>query len=63
MYVLCNAFWEPQRFDLPSRGWKRLVDTNLAPPDDIVEEPHAVPLRPSDHYLVSARSVVVLIAG
>jgi glycogen operon protein len=63
MYVLCNAFWESLRFDLPARAWKRVVDTNIASPEDIVEEPHAVPLRPSDHYLVSARSVVVLIAS
>jgi glycogen operon protein len=64
LYVLCNAHWEPRRFDLASPGrWRRLVDTALPSPDDIVAEKDAVPLRPGDHYLASPRSTVMLIAG
>jgi glycogen operon protein len=66
IYVMFNAHWESQRFNLPPRGgkwgWRRLVDTNLASPDDIVEENAAVVLRPHDHYVVAARSAVILIA-
>jgi glycogen operon protein len=65
LYVLFNAHWEPQRFALPhsARGrWRRLVDTNLRPPDDIAEEADAAPLNPSDHYFAAPRSAVVLIA-
>jgi glycogen operon protein len=60
-----NAHWESQRFNLPSHNgswlWRRLVDTSLASPDDIVEEQDAVPLRPADHYLMSPRSAVILV--
>ena len=64
--LLCNMHWEYQRFVLPpfqgSWQWKRLVDTNLASPDDIVEEQDAIPLRPSDQYILAPRSTVMLIA-
>jgi glycogen operon protein len=63
--VLFNTHWEHQRFNLPSPAgawrWHRLVDTALPSPDDIVEEIDAVLLRPSDHYMVSPRSTVILI--
>jgi glycogen operon protein len=62
--VLFNAHWEAQRFSLPVNGpwrWRRLVDTNLPSPHDILEEQHAVVLRPADHYIVSPRSTVILI--
>jgi hypothetical protein len=39
------------------------VDTNLAVPDDIVEEKDAVPLRPGDHYIAAPRSAVILISS
>src|SRR5262249_42903051 len=65
VHVLFNAHWEPKRFALPDIDghyrWKRLVDTNLPAPDDVVEEKVAVPLNPGDHYIVSPRSVVVLL--
>jgi glycogen operon protein len=65
LYVLFNAHWEWQKFALPQRDgqwrWRRLLDTNLAVPDDIVEEKDAVPLRPADHYDAAPRSAVVLI--
>jgi glycogen operon protein len=65
VYVIFNAHWEPQKFYLPpihgQWRWKRLVDTNLPSPEDIVEEKDAVWLRPGDHYIVSPRSAVILI--
>jgi glycogen operon protein len=64
-YVIFNAHWEPHRFALPSLDghwrWRRLMDTNLPSPDDVVEEKNAVPLNPGDHYFVSPRSTVILI--
>jgi glycogen operon protein len=67
IYVAFNAHWEAQRFQLPPHAgqwrWRRLVDTNLPGPHDIVEEKEAIWLRPADHYLVSPRSAIILIAG
>jgi glycogen operon protein len=67
LFVMFNAHWEPQRFTLPPHQgqwrWRRLVDTNLPSPDDIVGEKEAVPLRPADHYIMSPRSAVILISS
>jgi isoamylase len=67
LHVIFNAHWEWQRFSLPPHEgqwqWRRLVDTNLASPEDIVDEEQAVPLQPGDHYMVAPRSTVILIAG
>jgi isoamylase len=65
LYVIFNAHWESQRFNLPAchGHWKRLVDTNLSSPEDIVEEHEAVLLKPSDHYIMSPRSAVILIGS
>ena len=64
LFALFNARWEWQKFALPpARGrWRRLVDTNLPSPDDIVEVKDAVVLRPSDQYTAAPRSAVVLVA-
>jgi glycogen operon protein len=67
LYVLFNAHWEWQKFALPPHdgrwNWRRLVDTNLSSPQDIVEARDAVPLRPAEHYLAAPRSAVILIGG
>jgi glycogen operon protein len=67
VYVMFNTHWEGQRFALPTVDgqlrWRRLVDTNLAAPDDIVEENTAVWLNPSDHYFLAPRSTVILVSG
>ena len=42
---------------------ERLVDTVLPSPEDIAEEANAVPVRPVDHYYLSARSMVILISA
>ncbi len=63
LYVMINAWWEPLEFGI-HRGvpddWRRVVDTSLASPDDIVEPGQEVPLS-SRFYTVSPRSVVVLL--
>jgi glycogen operon protein len=67
LYVLFNAHWGWQKFALPPQGgpwhWRRLVDTNLPGPDDIVEVKDAVPLCPADQYVAAPRSAVILVAG
>jgi glycogen operon protein len=66
LYVLFNAHWEWQTVGLPPHHgqwrWRRLVDTNLQPPDDVVEEKDAVPLSPADRYTAAPRSAVILIS-
>jgi glycogen operon protein len=66
LHVMLNAYWEPLLFELPplppGERWLQLVDTALAPPDDLADPPS--PLSP-DHneYRLEARSSVILIAG
>ena len=44
LYVIANAWWEPLRWTiLPAGPWRRVVDTSLPSPDDIV--PAGVPAR------------------
>jgi len=66
IYVAFNAHWEWQTFCLPPHEgqwrWKRLVDTRMTSPDDIVKENDAVPLDPADHYNVGPRSTVILVS-
>ena len=42
--------------------WRRLVDTNLPSPDDIVEDQDAVPLRKPEFYVMAPRSAVILVS-
>jgi glycogen operon protein len=63
IYVMINAYWESLSFDLPgSSRWRRLVDTSLASPMDIVAETDAVSLDRAA-YELGPRSTVVLISG
>ncbi len=66
IHVMFNAHWEWQKFSLPphdgSWNWKRLVDTRLPSPEDILEENDAVALDPADHYNVGPRSTVIVIS-
>ena len=57
--VIANAWWEPLDFTLPGDGWRRVVDTALASPDDIVAAGEEIPVVGST-YSVAARSSVVL---
>jgi isoamylase len=59
LYVIANAYWEPLTFALQAPGrWRRVVDTSLGPPDDIVESADAATVGAT--YDVAARSVVIL---
>ena len=59
LYVLANAWWEPVEVTLEEPGpWRRVVDTSLPPPDDIVDVASA-PLT-ADCYVVAPRATVVL---
>ena len=63
--VLLNAYWEPLAFELPAagngRGWRRLIDTSLDPPQDIC--PSLAPLNQTKSYSCSSRSNVVLVSA
>jgi glycogen operon protein len=63
LYVALNAFWEALDFELPlpaeSQVWRRVVDTALASPEDIMEVGQE-PLVRRKRYTVGPRSVVVL---
>jgi len=60
-----NAYWEPLSFELPPvpgeghGGWRRMVDTALASPDDLCRWQEAPVVEQAD-YVVQPRSVVVL---
>ena len=62
-----NAYWEPLEFALPvpdssTDGWRRLVDTSLASPNDIAFDWDEAPEVAGPSHSVEARSVVVLAA-
>jgi glycogen operon protein len=69
MHFGLNAWWHPLDFELPTlpewaatSGWKRLVDTALPAPHDIVLDGQAALVQGPTHR-VQARSVVMLVAG
>ena len=47
----------------PGRHWRRLIDTAMASPDDIVRPEEAVAVLAEAGMQVSARSALVLLAG
>lgn len=58
LYVIANSWWEPLTFTIQVPGpWRRVVDTALVSPDDIV--PAGAPV-PDPTYDVAARTVVIL---
>jgi isoamylase len=65
IHVMLNAYWEPLSFELPPlpphSRWHRIIDTALPSPEDIVVSADSKPVAES-HYLVTARSSVVLMA-
>jgi isoamylase len=62
IYAMINAHWQPLSFDLPAIPWRRVVDTSLASPDDIVPDAAAPPV-PAAPYELAARSIAVLIGN
>ena len=62
LYVMINAYWEDLPFTIQvgeAGEWRRVADTALPSPTDIVE-PGEEPILPSLEYLVRARSVAIL---
>jgi glycogen operon protein len=61
LYVMINAHWEDADFAVQeSYGWKRVIDTSLLGPQDILDPGKEEPIGDA-RYRVKARSVVVLI--
>jgi glycogen operon protein len=65
VHVILNAYWEPLLFQLPlpgdGRRWHCVVDTTVAPPNDIADS-GAEPALPKNEFPAGARSAVVLLA-
>jgi isoamylase len=62
LYVMINGHWEDHNFTVPEGApsdWRRVVDTALSSPEDIVE-PGKEPTLETASYPVRARSVVML---
>ncbi|MCA9174734.1 MAG: glycogen-debranching protein [Planctomycetales bacterium] len=62
IYVMSNAWWHELRFGIHEGQpgeWRRVVDTSLSSPRDIVDESTATPLNTA-YYVVAPRSTVVL---
>jgi isoamylase len=65
LHVMMNMYWEPVAFDLietPGRRWARAIDTAQPSPLDITGSEAAQPID-ANTYLVSERSIVVLVSG
>lgn len=63
LYVMINGDWKDHIFTLQegtTKDWKRVIDTSLESPEDVLDPGHEAALRGPD-YLVKARSIVVLI--
>ncbi|HEV3144738.1 MAG TPA: glycogen debranching enzyme, partial [Gemmataceae bacterium] len=65
-YVAIHAEMEAQNFHVPpslsGRPWRRVVDTALASPQDIVPEDEGPPVAFGSRYLVAPFALVVLIS-
>jgi glycogen operon protein len=67
MHFMLNAYWKPLEFQLPDQppgadGWRRVVDTHLPSPNDIVM-PDTAPVLADPTYIVGPRSVAVVFSG
>ena len=65
-YVACNSWCEALPFRVPlspsGRRWRRLIDTALPSPNDIVPEDAGPEVPPAAAYPVAAHALVVLIS-
>ena len=67
LHLILNAYWEGLDFEIPPleagmAGWRRIVDTSLESPDDILAAADA-PAVDASAYRAGPRSVVVLAVG
>ena len=62
-HFMINEYWEPLEFELPptdaGNSWRRLIDTSLPSPSDIIKPRHAPPVA-TRVYRVHPRSVALL---
>jgi glycogen operon protein len=65
-YMICNAWQEPLGFRVPrapsGRPWRRVVDTNLPSPLDVVEDDEGPLVRADARYTAAPYSLVVLMS-
>jgi isoamylase len=65
VHVMLNAYWDSLAFELPpppgGRKWRRIIDTALVSPQDILDA-GAAPVLKAGSYIVQARSCVVVAA-
>jgi pullulanase/glycogen debranching enzyme len=64
IYLIANAYWETLSFQLPNlnnQKWHRFIDTSLPGELAIMDDENLQVLGDQDHYLIGARTVVVLI--
>jgi glycogen operon protein len=64
IYLMVNAHWETGTFQLPNlnnQKWYRFIDTSLQGEQTILDDENLQVLGNQDHYLIGARTVVVLI--
>jgi len=66
IYVAMNAFTEPLDFKIPSaptgRPWRRVVDTALASPEDIVAEDKGPRIPVLQVYRVQSHAMIILVS-
>ena len=67
IHLIFNAWWEPLDFEIPPpdvdvSGWRRIIDTNLESPDDIVADIADAVAVDGSTYTVQPRSTVLLAA-
>jgi len=65
IYLIANAYWEALVFQLPkldNQKWYRFIDTSLSGELAIMDNENLELLCAQEHYLVAARTVVVLIS-
>jgi glycogen operon protein len=65
VHVVLNMYWGALDFEVPivpGRQWRRLVDTALPSPEDIVEDVRQAPIE-GNRVRVEGRSVLVLLSG
>jgi len=66
LFFILNGHWDPQWIVLPpldgGHGWHRAIDTSLPAGADFAAPGREVRVDPGDHYIVNARSTVVLLA-
>lgn len=63
IHMVFNSYWEALDFELPPRAdapWRRVVDTSLPSPEDIVR-PNEAPTVGGSTYRVGPRSSVLLV--